>query len=254
VLNAQGTYPQSTLMAYRLATPLGYHGNELQTYDELGGKDRGWESISSRNFMDLLAVRFLILQEEHPIPGFHKLLGPIVSTFGDPAVLYERDTVPAYARVVASAAKAPEAQVTATVLDPRFPASALALYPDTSGLALKPLVQPFPASKVTASVKDYAPGSMRIALTGTNPEPSFLVVSENWYPDWKATVDGQPAQVHRADHTLLSVVIPTGAHEVALRFESAAYARGKLVSLVSLLLALGLIAAPLLLSRRAPGA
>lgn len=254
VLNGQGTYPQSTLMAYRIATPLGYHGNELQTYDELGGKDKGWESVFSPNFIDLLAVRFLVLQEEHAIPGFHKLIGPITSTFGDPAVLYERDTIPAYARVVASAAKAPEPQVAATVLDPRFPPASLALYADTSSVVLQPLVQPFPSSAVTATVKDYAPGAIRIALSGSNPAPSFLVVSENWYPDWKATVDGQPAAVHRADHTLLSVVVPPGAHEVLLRFESAAYARGKMVSLFSLLLALALTAVPVLRSRRASGA
>ncbi len=254
VLNGQGTYPQSTLMAYRLATPLGYHGNELQTYDELGGKDQGWQNVSSPNFMDLLGVRFLVLQEERAIPGFHKLLGPITSTFGDPAVLYERDTIPPYARVVASAAKAPEAQVTATVLDPRFPVGAIALYADTVSIPVKPLVQPFPVSAVTATVTEYAPGAMRIALQGTNPDSSFLVVSENWYPDWRATVDGQPAAVHRADQTLLSVVLPPGAREVSLHFESAAYARGKAVSLISLLLGFGLIGGPLLLSRRTTGA
>ncbi len=254
VLNGQGTYPQSTLMAYRIATPLGYHGNELQAYDELGGKDKGWENVFSPNFVDLLAVRFLVLQEEHVIPGFHKLLGPITSTFGDPAVLYERDTIPAYARVLASAAKAPSAQVTTTVLDSRFPAGALALYDDTAGIAVRPLVQPFPISGITATIADYAPGAMRISLKGSNPAPSYLVVSENWYPDWKATVDGQPAVVHRADHTLLSVVVPPGAHEVSLRFESAAYARGKMVTLVSLLLALALTAAPVLLARRSAGA
>lgn len=250
VLNAQGTYPQSRLMAYRLATPLGYHGNELRAYDELGGEDQGWTNVTTPHFMDLLAVRFLVLQEDRAIPGFHKLLGPITSTFGDPAVLYERDTLPAYARVVASAAKAPEAQVVPTILDPRFPAHAVALYSDSANLLVRPLVQPFPASAVTAAVTGYAPGAIRISLTGRNTDPSYLVVSENWYPDWKATVDGRPSPVLRANHTLLSIVIPPGAREVALAFHSGSYARGKLVSLASLLLALGMIAGPLLGSRR----
>ncbi|MEO8138046.1 MAG: hypothetical protein ABI742_00280 [Gemmatimonadota bacterium] len=254
VFNAQGTYPQSTLMAYRLATPLGYHGNELQRYDELGGKDQGWANVSSPNFMDLLAVRFLVLQEERAVPGFHKLLGPIASTFGDPAVLYERDTLPLYARVVASAAKAPEAQVVPTVIDPRFPARAVALYADTASVAVKPLAQPFPPSAVTAAVTEYSPGAIHISLHGQNPDTSYLVVAENWYPDWQATVDGTPAAVHRADHTLLSVIVPPGAREIALQFKSGAYARGKLVSLISLLLALGMIAGPWFLSRRVTGA
>ncbi len=95
---------------------------------------------------------------------------------------------------------------------------------------------------------------MRITLEGQNPAASYLVVGENWYPDWHATVDGQPAAVHRADQTLLSVVLPPGAREVSLRFESQTYARGKIVSLAALLLAIGMILAPLALARRSTGA
>jgi uncharacterized membrane protein YfhO len=91
---------------------------------------------------------------------------------------------------------------------------------------------------------------MRITLEGRNSEPSFLVVSENWYPDWHATVDGHPAPVHRADHTLLSVVVPPGAREVTLRFRSASYERGKVVSLTCLLVALALLVLPAVLPRR----
>jgi uncharacterized membrane protein YfhO len=64
------------------------------------------------------------------------------------------------------------------------------------------------------------------------------VVSENWYPDWHATVDGKSAAVRRADHSLLSVDLPAGARQVELWFDSPAYARGKLLSVVALLAAL----------------
>jgi hypothetical protein len=254
VLNADGTYPQSTLMAYRIATPLGYHGNELRFYDELGGKEEGWRNLSSPNLIDLLAVRFLTLQEAQAIPGFHQVVGPITSTFGMPAVLYERDTVPPYARVIVSAAKIPDAQIVSTVLDPRFPADQVVLYPDTTTVQVTPLVRPLPASGVTATVAEWSPGAMRIALTGRNPASSYLLVAENWYPDWKATVDGSPATVQRADHSLLSVILPSGAREVTLRFESRAYERGKVLSLFSLLAAITLMLVPMLMARRAPGA
>jgi hypothetical protein len=254
VLNAQGTYPQSTLMAYRIPSVWGYHGNELRFYQELGDKDQGWRNLLSPNLLDLLAVRFLILAETRQVPGYHQVLGPVASTFGDSAVLYERDTIPRYARVLASAAKTPEPQVVPTVVNPRFPAGQVALYPDTSSLSLPALAQPLPASTVAATVSDWSPGRMTIALEGRNPGPSFLIISENWYPDWKATVDGQPAAVRRADHTLLSVVVPSGAKVVALRFRSDAYERGKFVSLASLLLALAMVAVPIIHSRRTAGA
>jgi hypothetical protein len=256
VLAWPGTYPDATLMAYRIPLALGYHGNELRFYDELGGKLEGWQNVTAKSFMDLLAIRFLTLPEENPVAarlGFHKALGPVQTAFGGPAVLYERDTVPAYARVIAAAAKVPEAQVVPTVINPRFPYDRVVLYPDTARLDLPALTQPLPASSVSATVVEWSPGRMRISLTGRNPGPSYLVVSENWYPDWRAWVDGQPAPVHRADHTLLSVVVPSGAREVTLRFDSAAYGKGKLVSLAALLLALLFTALPVLLRRPGRG-
>ena len=183
-----------------------------------------------------------------------KVLGPVPSTFGGTAVLFERDTVPAYARVVAAAAKVPEAQVVPTVTDPRFPAGQVVLFADTAPVQPAPLAQPLPVSAVQASVVEWRPGEMRIALTGQDPREAYLVVSENWYPDWHAQVDGKPGQVVRADHSLIGVVLPQGAREVQLRFTSAAYARGKVVSLAALMAALVLCAAPVLSQRRAAGA
>ena len=253
VLNA-GTYPQSTLMAYRIATPLGYHGNELRSYQELGGKDADWRNLFSPNLLDLLAVRFVTLPQPQAVPGFHQVLGPIASTFGDTAVLYERDSTPAYARVLASAAKVPEAQVVPTVINPRFPAGQVVLYSDTVNLEVTRLAQPLPASAASAAIAEWSPGAMRIAVSGENPGPSYLLVSENWYPAWQVTVDGQPARAYQADRSLLSVVLPPGAREVTLRFQSEAYHRGKQVSLIALLLALCLTVIPVLRTRRAAGA
>jgi uncharacterized membrane protein YfhO len=86
---------------------------------------------------------------------------------------------------------------------------------------------------------------MRLTLAGSAAAPTYLVVVENWYPDWHATVDGRTVPVHRADYALLSVVLPPGAREVRLWFASAAYPRGKMVTAVALLAALALLAAPL---------
>lgn len=254
VLDYQNTYPQSTLMAWRIPSVLGYHGNELRYYQELGDKAGGWRNIGSPSFLDLLAVGFVVLQEEQAVPGFHRVLGPIASTFGGTAFLYQRDSTPAYARVVASAVRVPEAQVVPTVVDPRFPSDRVVLYPESASVEPAPLVQPLPASGVSASVAEWRPGAMRIDLSGEAPGQTYLVLSENWYPDWKAEVDGRAAQVLRGDHSLLSVALPAGARQVSLRFASAAYARGKILSLLSLVCAAGMILVPLARGRRPAGA
>jgi uncharacterized membrane protein YfhO len=72
------------------------------------------------------------------------------------------------------------------------------------------------------------------------------MIAENWYPDWRAEVDGRPGVVRRIDHTLLGVDLPPGSREVRLQFKSTAYAKGKVVSIVALLLAVAMIVVPVI--------
>jgi uncharacterized membrane protein YfhO len=91
---------------------------------------------------------------------------------------------------------------------------------------------------------------MRIALEGNDAKPRYLLVSETWYKDWHARVDGTPAPVHRGNHALMTIVIPPGAKEVALDFDSPEYAQGKVISLLALLAIAGLYGWTLVTRRR----
>ena len=73
-----------------------------------------------------------------------------------------------------------------------------------------------------------------MALDAPAPAGSALVVAENFYPGWSATVDGRPANVGRADYALIGVELPTGGTNVVLAFDSAPYHTGKRVTLVAL--------------------
>jgi uncharacterized membrane protein YfhO len=94
---------------------------------------------------------------------------------------------------------------------------------------------------------------MRVTLSGRSDSTTYLVVSENWYPDWHAEIDGKPAKLLRADYTLLSVALPPGAREVRFQFASATYARGRMVTLVALLVAAALCGVPVWQRRRRRG-
>jgi hypothetical protein len=241
-----GVYQGSYLMAHDIQTMLGYHGQEVRFYDELMGGKNQWRNVGSPALLDLLSVRYLLLPAAQPVPGYHQVLGPVTTTPGTTAVLFERDTAPAYVRVLPGAAKLPEDQVVPTVIDARFPYGSIALYSDTaSGVSPEPIrggQAPAPVS-VTPTLAAWAPGEMRITLAGAATKASYLIVGETWYPDWHATIDGKAAPVLRADHALLSVVLPPGAREVTLQFASAAYRRGQLVTLLAALVTLGLLTA-----------
>jgi len=97
----------------------------------------------------------------------------------------------------------------------------------------------------------WVPGKMSIGLDPAPLAPSYLLVAENWYPDWHATVDGARAAVFRGDQTFITVPLPQGARQVDLVFDSHDYRTGRTATLGSLLvLAVGLVAPPLWRRRR----
>ena len=235
----------SILMAYGIPDVLGYHGFELRAYEELGDKDNRWQNVVSPNFDKLLGVRFFIFPRETSFPGFHEVVPLTTTSYGAPGALYEADTIPPYARVVVTAAKMPDAVQPMMLADNRFPVEAAALFSDTASLRPDSITQPIRRSAVVATVTKWTPGAMTVSLSGADTTQGYLLVSENWYPDWHAEVDRRPGVVRRANHSLLSVDLPPGAKSVRLWFDSSAYARGKVMSLVSLIAALGLTLIPL---------
>ncbi len=193
----------------------------------------------------LWAVRYATLREPQALPGFHQVLGPVTTTPRTSAVLYEADTIPPYVRLMAGAVKAPEAQIAQIVADPRFPALEVAVYPESAPVSPTDFgTQLPPGPTATANITTWDAGSMRIGIEGRDQRPLYLVVAENWYKDWRVTVDGTPATTLRAQHTMLSVEVPPGAREVAFEFRSPEYQRGRLISVLALLIAVGLLIVP----------
>ncbi|HEU0300559.1 MAG TPA: YfhO family protein, partial [Longimicrobium sp.] len=55
----------------------------------------------------------------------------------------------------------------------------------------------------------------------TASRPALMVLSDNWYKDWHATVDGREVPIHRTNHTFRGVVVPQGEHTVEFTFRPA---------------------------------
>jgi hypothetical protein len=237
-----GVYHGSWLMAHRIPTLLGYHGNELRWFDDLLGGKNVWRNLGQPVLWDLYAIRFLVYTEELKIAGWRQVLGPVETATGVRAWLYEPEHPPPWVRVIPGAVKVPESQIVSALLDPRFPADRVVLFPDTNSAQPRPLDGRIPEpSPVRAVLREWAPGRMVVTLEGAAPDTTWLLVSENWYPDWKATVDGQAAPTYRANMALLSVPLPAGAREVRLEVRSPTYELGRMISLVAVVVVLGLI-------------
>jgi MYXO-CTERM domain-containing protein len=65
--------------------------------------------------------------------------------------------------------------------------------------------------------------------------PALLVLTDVYFPGWKATVDGRDAPIERVDYLLRGVPVPAGAHTVELRYQPASWRVGWIISFVALL-------------------
>ncbi len=88
------------------------------------------------------------------------------------------------------------------------------------------------------TVADYTPGHIMLDVDAARQ--SLLVVAESYYPGWRATIDGQPAAILRANYLSQGLIMPQGRHTVEFSYEPDSFRYGALISLAGLASLLGL--------------
>jgi hypothetical protein len=75
-------------------------------------------------------------------------------------------------------------------------------------------------------------GASRVVVRCTAPAGgAFVVLADSYDPGWRATVDGSPAEILRADGLLRAVRVASGDHEVRFEYAPRAFDAGLTVSL-----------------------
>ncbi len=241
-----GVYQGSELMARHVPTLFGYHGMESVYFDSLFGTKNVWTQQVNPRLWDLYAVDWFLLNQDlqDSIPGFDRVAGPVPTPHSrsGQAVLFERRGRAPWVRVVPRGVKVPHEQLVSTLVDADFPADEFVLFADTAVVAgtTDNFERPGPAT-IHAHLTDWRPGAMTVQLDGQDSVTNWLLVAENWYPDWHATVDGQPAPAVRANHAMLGVAIPPGAKEISLVFDVKEYRQGKIVTFLCAAIALAIL-------------
>ncbi len=106
--------------------------------------------------------------------------------------------------------------------------------------------QPRASGMQPASVSDDSNGR-RLQAAGTDAgatgmieveaeaaAPTVLVLAQNFYPGWRATVNGQPAPVLRANHAFQAIAIPAGKSTIQLDYVDWPFRFGVGISLLTL--------------------
>jgi len=92
-----------------------------------------------------------------------------------------------------------------------------------------------------ARVQLSARGLSDYRLRMDSSAPAVLVISQMYYPGWRATIDGVETQVYPVNAALTGIIVSSGSHDVRLFFQPASFRIGFAISLVSLII-VGLLA------------
>lgn len=226
----------------------GHHPNDLARYRELVGMvgsgfpENVWDPSTGAfnpNLIELLNAAFLVW----PDAELGSLEGAEpVSRFGYPdgrpfASVYPLPTLPR-AHLVTEVVIASDDEAVDVLRGDTFNPALQVVLPEPSPIALD-------GEPVEGEVtwEESSPNRLRLAVE--SDRAALLVISDNWFPAWTATVDGRPAPVLRANHTFRAVPVPAGASTVELRYTSSTLRWSLALSVACTLLLL----APVVLQR-----
>lgn len=94
-------------------------------------------------------------------------------------------------------------------------------------------IEPASEKSGTAEIVRYEPNRVEVKAEATSP--SLLVLADNYYPGWRAQVDGQRAKVLRVNYNQRAVRLAGGSHVVTFVYRPKSVLYGLIVSSASLL-------------------
>jgi hypothetical protein len=226
----------------------GHHPNDLARYRELIGMVGSGmpTNLFHPNIRRLLNVRYILWPNWDPRLG----QGPEVNIVsrtqmqgGRPYETLYADAGLPRARLVASAVVKSDDEDVDYMLSDAFDPETQVVLPEAPPVALD-------GGPVTGSVRWEEDTPNRLRLSVTSDRPALLVVADNWFPAWHASVDGTDAPVLRAYHTLRAIPVPAGEHTVEMWYHSDILMRSLWLSLAALAVLLALGAWGMLRNRR----
>ncbi len=180
----------------------------------LADYERYWQSLGSRStpLYDLLNIRYLIGRKNVPLdknkftlafdddPAFeiHENRG----AFPRATIVHDRRSVSNHAAALA-AIKAPGFDPSRSVV--------------LEGTGKEQRIQNSEYRAGTAQIAAYGPNEI-VLLTSSGGD-GVLVLSEVYYPGWRAWVDGGEVPVLRANYLFRAVELPAGEHRVRLLYD-----------------------------------
>ena len=95
-----------------------------------------------------------------------------------------------------------------------------------------PMTIPGKTARGGASISTSDP--RKVQITARAPEPGYLILTDTYYPGWRAYVDGVDTPIYQANYLFRAVPLNAGDHEVRFVYRPRTFAVGAALSLAIL--------------------
>jgi hypothetical protein len=212
--------PPNTLLPYRIPTVTGKNQQFPRWYREYASLIEAQPNLShvvfdksGSRYFDLLNVRYVLTRQTADPPAGLELIKT-----AEGVSIYENKNALPRAFVVSgtNVVLSPE-EALAALADPSFD-------PKTTAIIQKPefkIVSLGPREPLSSapSIKIIEDKRNSVVIETETGGEGYLVLSDNYYPGWRAYIDGIETELYRANHTMRAVKLPVGSHVVSFNFD-----------------------------------
>jgi hypothetical protein len=190
----------------------------------------GSKTPDETNLLNLLNVKYVISPKDFKIDGYS------LARKADKANIYENENYLARAfladkAIIIKGGK----KILEKMKSKEFePGKKVILEED---FVIKPSVV---GSQLSAQVRILKYEAGEVIIEAETSAPRFLVLSDTYYPGWKAYVDGKIDKIYRADYILRAVYLAPGRHIVRFTYDPFSFKIGSVVTLATIGVLLGL--------------
>jgi hypothetical protein len=229
--------PPNTLLPYRIPSVSGKNQQFPRWYRDYASLVEPQPYLShvvfeqSRSkFLDMLGVRYLLTHRSRPAPAGYRLLAS-----AEGLSVYENESAMPRAFLVGEAIEVGDHKSALLAMsDENFDPTKTVI------LEGKSVELQSPVTGEAAIIEDRR---NRIVIKTRCAGDSILVLSDNFYPGWKASLDGKPSAILKANCTMRAVRLPAGEHVVSFEFAPATLNVSIYASLASLVIVIGALVA-----------
>jgi hypothetical protein len=185
--------------------------------------DKGRLPVALR-LLSLMNVKYILDYGE--IPGLNLIFADGVKIYRNDAVL-PRAYVVSQARVISD-----DQKLLAELLSQTFDARrTVLLRPAQSQESISYSSIPSYPLSLTSLSPEYSPNAVKIKVS--LDRDGCLVLSDTYYPGWRAYVDGEEREILRANYAFRAVSLESGQHTVLFKYNPPSFKMGLAISLAT---------------------